>query len=135
MSTNPLQPTLGELVATMTSQVSALVKGEIDLFKAQVQEKGQRFGVGIGLFVGAAVMGFFAFCVLVATFVLVLDLWLPAWAAALIVAAVFLLVAAVLALVGKKQIDAGKEVKPAVVDNLKGDLALVKDSVKEGLSS
>lgn len=129
MTQSPLQPTLGELVATMTHQMTTLVKDEIALFKAQLAEKGQRFGIGIGLFVGAAVLGFFAFAVLITTGILALALVLQPWAAALIMFGVLIVLAAVLALIGKKQFEAASEVKPAVTENLKHDL----DIVKEGL--
>src|SRR3712207_8994988 len=46
-------------------------------------------------------------CVLVATAVLALDVVLPAWLAALIVAVVLLAVAGVLALIGKKDVQQG----------------------------
>lgn len=133
MTQSPLQPTLGELVATITTQLSNLVKGEVDLLKAQVAEKGQKFGIGAGLFAGAAFFGFFAFATLVATAVLALALVLPAWAAALIVAVVLLLIAGLLAFIGKKSIDAGNEVKPEIKDNLKTDVDVIKDGIKEGL--
>lgn len=129
-SNSPLQPTLGELFATLTQQIQSLLRGEVALLKAQVKEKGQKMGLGIGLFVGAAVFAGVAGLVLVATAILALALVLPAWLAALIVAVAFLLIAAVLGLVGKKQLDAANEVKPAIKENIQQDITIVKEGLK-----
>lgn len=129
-SNSPLQPTLGELFATLTQQIQSLLRGEVALLKAQVKEKGQKMGLGIGLFVGAAVFAGVAGLVLVATAILALALVLPAWLAALIVAVVFLLIAAVLGLVGKKQLDAANRVKPAIKENIQQDITIVKEGLK-----
>lgn len=129
-SNSPLQPTLGELFATLTQQIQSLLRGEVALLKAQVKEKGQKMGLGIGLFVGAAVFAGLAGLVLVATAILALALVLPAWLAALIVAVVFLLIAAVLGLVGKKQLDAANRVKPAIKENIQQDITIVKEGLK-----
>lgn len=126
-SGSPLQPTLGELIASLSQQLTTLVKGEVELAKAQVAEKGRSMGLGIGLFVGAGLFGFFAFAVLVATAVLGLANVLPAWLAALIVGVALLLLAGLLAFVGKKALDKAKEVKPEPVANLKQDIEIVKD--------
>jgi hypothetical protein len=126
-SGSPLQPTLGELIASLSQQLTTLVKGEVELAKAQVAEKGKSMGLGIGLFVGAGLFGFFAFAVLVATAVLGLANALPAWLAALIVGVALLLLAGLLAFVGKKALDKAKEVKPEPVANLKQDIEIVKD--------
>lgn len=126
-SGSPLQPTLGELIASLSLQLTTLVKGEVELAKAQVAEKGKSMGLGIGLFVGAGLFGFFAFAVLIATAILGIATALPAWLSALIVGVALLLFAGLLAFVGKKALDKAKEVKPEPVANLKQDIEIVKD--------
>lgn len=126
-SGSPLQPTLGELIASLSLQLTTLVKGEVELAKAQVAEKGKSMGLGIGLFVGAGLFGFFAFAVLIATAILGIATALPAWLSALIVGVALLLLAGLLAFVGKKALDKAKEVKPEPVANLKQDIEIVKD--------
>ena len=125
---SPFQPTLGELVGTLTQQLTNLIKGEIELVKAQVAEKGQKFGIGIGLFVGAGVMAFFAFAVLITTVILALANAVPAWLAALIVAVALLILAALLAFVGKRSIDKANEVEvSSPVASVKADIEIVKE--------
>ena len=77
-------------MSQLSTQIPDLIRSEIRLAQAEVAEKGKRAGIGIGMFSVAGLLGFFGFAVLLATFVLLLDLVLPAWAAALIVAVVAL---------------------------------------------
>ncbi|WP_454293601.1 phage holin family protein [Salana multivorans] len=130
MSQSPLQPTIGELVASLTQQMSALVRGEIDLFKAQLAEKGQKFGIAAGLLAGAAFLGFFGFATIIACIVLAIAEVLAPWLAALIVALALFLIAGVLALVAKKQIDAAGEINPNPVEGIKQDISIVKEGFR-----
>ncbi len=90
-------------------------------------EKGKRAGIGIGMFSGAGLLGFFGFGTLLATVILALSLVMDAWLAALIVTVVLFVGAAVLALMGKSKV---QEATPAVperaVDGVKEDIATVK---------
>lgn len=126
-SDSPLQPTLGELIGTLTQQLTALVKGEVELLKAEVADKGKKMGVGAGLLVGAGLFGFFAFAVLITTAILGLTNVVAPWLAALIVGVALLMIAGLLALVGKKSIDKAKEVHPEPVAHIKQDIEIVKD--------
>jgi len=125
--TEPKEPTLGTLVSDLSSQLPELIRSELRLAQAEVTEKGKRAGIGIGMFSVAGLLGFFGFATLLTTIVLVLDLWMPAWAAALIVTGVLLLGAAVAALVGKKKVTEAAPVKPErAIEGLKQDVATVK---------
>jgi uncharacterized membrane protein YqjE len=125
--TNPPEPSLGTLVSDLSSQIPELIRSEMRLAQAEVAEKGKRAGIGIGMFSVAGLLGFFGLATLIATGVLLLDLVLPAWAAALIVAVVLLAVAGVAALLGKKKVaEAGPPKPERAIDNLKKDVATVK---------
>ena len=57
MSTDPRQErTLGQLVASATQDISALVRSEIALAKAEIAVQAKKAGVGGGLLAGAAVV-------------------------------------------------------------------------------
>jgi len=120
--------TIGELVAALSQQLTTLVRSEIQLAIAQATEKGKNLGVGAGFFAAAGVVGLYLVNVLLAAFVLVLAIWLPAWAAALIVAGVLVVMIAILALLGKKKLDESKKYVPAPQEGLKEDV----DAVKKG---
>jgi uncharacterized membrane protein YqjE len=125
--TNPQEPSLGTLVSDLSAQIPELIRSEMRLAQAEVTEKGKRAGIGLGMFSAAGLLGFFGVATLIATFVLLLDLVLPAWAAALIVAVVLLAVAGVAAVLGKKKVAEAAPAKPErAIDNLKKDVATVK---------
>ncbi|TFD32301.1 phage holin family protein [Cryobacterium cryoconiti] len=116
-----------ELLGELPGQVIALVKAELGAAKAEFAGKAKNIGLGIGLFVVAAVFAFFAVMVLVALAVIALDLVLPLWLAALIVALALLLLAGVLALVGKNRVTAGTTSDPdGVTASIRSDVDALK---------
>jgi uncharacterized membrane protein YqjE len=120
-------PTLGALVHDMTQQMSTLVRDEIRLAQAEMTQKGKRAGIGIGMFSAAGLLAFFGLAVLLTTVILLLDLVMPAWLAALIVAVVLFAVAGVVAMLGKKNVQQATPAKPEeAVEGLKQDVATVK---------
>ena len=123
----PQEASLGTLVSSLSSQIPELIRSEMRLAQAEVAEKGKRAGIGIGMFSVAGLMGFFGLAVLLATFVLLLDLVLPAWAAALIVAVLLFLVAAVAGLLGKNKVaQVGSPTPERAMHGIKKDVATVK---------
>jgi uncharacterized membrane protein YqjE len=96
------RPSLGTLVAGITGELSALVRGEIELAKAEMRESAKAGAAGAALFVVAGVL--LAMVWLLVTwavvYVLVEVADLPTWASFLIVAGFYLLVAIILGTVG-----------------------------------
>jgi hypothetical protein len=128
---DPTDASTGQLIGQLTEQLSRLVRDEARLAQAEVTQKAKRLGIGAGLFGGAGLFAFLGLAVLVATAVLALDLVLPAWAAALVVAVALFLVAGVLALVGKKDVEkASPPVPTQAIAGVQADIA----TVKQGLS-
>ncbi|MEH1056513.1 phage holin family protein [Micromonospora sp. CPCC 206171] len=126
------EPSTAELVQRATEQVSRLVRDELALARAELTRKGKHAGIGIGLFGGGGALAFYGLGALVVTAVLLLDLVMPAWLAALIVAVLLFLVAGVLALVGKKQVSQAVPPVPAsTVQSLRADVDVVTAAVKD----
>jgi len=94
---------MGELLKQLSQETTTLVRQELELAKAEMAQKGKQAGVGAGMFGGAGLMGFFGLAALISAAVLGLAEVLPAWLAALIVAAVYAAVAAILALLGREK--------------------------------
>ena len=95
---------LGELLGEVTSDLSTLLRQEVELAKAEVRESGTRAGKGIGLLAGAGIGGFLA------VLFVSIALWWGlgylvgnAWSG-LIVAALWGVVAAVLVATGRKEL-------------------------------
>jgi hypothetical protein len=130
-STSSADASLGDLVKAMSTDLSRLVRDELQLAQVELSAKAKTAGVGIGAFGGAGVLAFYGVAVLLAAAVLGLALVLPAWLAALIVGVVVLAIAGVAALIGKKKVE---EAAPAVpertVASVKEDVAEIKESIK-----
>lgn len=120
---------VGELVQQASKQLTELVRGEMRLAQSEMTAKGKRYGKSGGLLGGASLAGFLMLQALMATVIAALALLLPVWAAALIVTAALGVVAAVLALGGKKQIGkAGGPAPQSTIENVKADVAEIKRS-------
>jgi uncharacterized membrane protein YqjE len=94
----------GELLRRLSDETTTLVKQEVELAKAELQQKGKQAGVGAGMFGGAGLFGVASFAALTACIIAALDLGMPLWLAALIVALIWLAVAGALALTGKSKV-------------------------------
>ncbi|MRG58755.1 phage holin family protein [Agromyces sp. CFH 90414] len=96
---------LGDLLAEVSRDVSTLMRQEVELAKAEVRESAKRAGRGAGLLGGAGVAGMLALVFLsIALWWALGYLMGNAWSA-VIVAVIWGVVALVLALTGKKQIE------------------------------
>jgi MFS family permease len=123
---------IADLVKQLTEQTKTLARQEIELAKAELTEKGKKAGLGAGMFGAAGLLGFFAFAVLTACFVLALATAVPAWLAALIVAAVYGAIAGGLALTGKKELQEATPPMPETVETVKEDVAWTKQRAQAG---
>ncbi|MCI7552089.1 MAG: phage holin family protein [Actinomycetaceae bacterium] len=125
------QPTssIGELVAKITAQFSALVRDEMKYAQLQAKAKVTKLGVGGVLLAIAAVFALYMLGTLLLAFGFGLATVLPTWAAFLIVSGVLLVIIIVLALIGLAKLKASKE---HTIDPKTGLLKDV-DAVKKGL--
>ncbi|WP_440709167.1 phage holin family protein [Herbiconiux sp. YIM B11900] len=118
---------LVSLFAELPTLVIQLLKDEIENLKRELTARLAKLGIGIGLFVAAALFAFFALATLVAAAVLGLATVLPAWASALIVAGALLVLAGILALVGVSSVKKGVPPIPEeAITSIKKDINTVK---------
>ncbi|MFD1150057.1 phage holin family protein [Saccharothrix hoggarensis] len=112
----------------LSEQVSRLARDEIRLAVAEMRTKGKRVGAGAGLLGGAGVLAWFGLMTVIAGVVLLLATTMPAWIAAFIVAAAVFVIAGVLALVGRKQLERGTPPVPEeAIAGVKKDIATVSE--------
>lgn len=122
---------LGELFKHLTSDVTLLVRQELDLFRVEMTEKGKGLGAGAGILSAAAVAGLFALGTLTAAVILLLALVMPAWGGALIVTAAYGIAAAILASSGKRKIeDAAPPVPRQTIETVKEDIEWAKTQAR-----
>jgi Putative Actinobacterial Holin-X, holin superfamily III len=135
------QTDIAEVIKNIQADVTAIVRGEIELAKAELIPQAKAAGIGAGLFTVAAVVGLTGLTVLL----LGLSFWLSfgfqtwfhldllpslAWGFATI-AILFFLVAGALALMGKNQLKfTGAKETAASAD---ATVAAVKGAVELGL--
>jgi uncharacterized membrane protein YqjE len=124
---DPRDRSIGELVKDLSSQTSTLVRKEIELARAEVQEKGKLAGKGAGLLAGAAVFGLLALGALTAALIALLDKAMATWVAALIVMALWAVVALVLAKAGQKSLQQATPPAPQTVETVKEDIQWAKN--------
>ena len=125
------QKSLGELFGDLSKEVSALVRQEVQLAKTEITGKITGIAKGAVFLIIAAVMGLAAFAVLLAAAIYALSLFLPSWAAALVVAVVLLLIAGVAALIGIGNLKkAAPPIPVKTIQTLKDDAQWIKEQVK-----
>lgn len=122
----------GELVKDLSTQVSTLVRQELELAKVELTAKGKQAGIGAGMLGGAGLFALYGVGALVATAILALSTAVDAWLAALIVAVVLFAVAGVMALMGRSRARrAGPPVPEQTVATVKEDVRYTKEHVAE----
>jgi Putative Actinobacterial Holin-X, holin superfamily III len=122
---------IGDLLKQLSEETTRLVHQELELAKAELAQKGRQAGIGAGLFGAAAVMGLLAAAALTTCLILLLDMAMPAWLAALIVAVVYAGVAAVLALRGRDRVkQAVPPVPEQTIETVKEDVQWAKTQTR-----
>jgi hypothetical protein len=118
---------IGELFSKLSNETSTLIRQEMALARAEMTEKGKEAGKGAGLFGGAGAVGLLGAGALTAGIILLLDLAIAAWLAAIIVGLVYVAIAAVLGLKGRDRIQAATPPVPEqTVDTVKEDVEWAK---------
>lgn len=100
---------VGELLGDITSNLTTLMKQELDLAKTEAKNEAAKAGKGAGLLAGAGVTGHLALLFASLALMFLLDTWMHTAWAALIVTALWAVVAAVLGSQGRKEL---KELNP-----------------------
>ena len=115
MGQNGEEPTVGQLVANASKDLSTLVRSEIELAKTELKKTAVAAGTGAGMFGAAAFLALLAIVLLsIALAYLFNALGLHPALSFLITAVIYLLIAAVLALLGKRAIGKAKGPQRAI---------------------
>lgn len=122
VGTTPRKRSLVELITSIPILVSDLVTREIELIKAEMLAKLKALGIGAGLLAGALLFLLGMLGVLLTAAIFALSEIMPGWLAALLVAAVLLIIAVVLGLIGYRVLKRGIPPIPTEsIDSLKRD--------------
>jgi uncharacterized membrane protein YqjE len=118
---------IGELVRDLSAQTSTLVRKEIELARAELQQKGKAAGKGAGMLGCAAAAGLLALGALTAALIALLDKEMATWVAALIVMALWAVIALVLAKAGQRSLQRAAPPVPQTVETVKEDIQWAKN--------
>jgi uncharacterized membrane protein YqjE len=122
---------LPDLLKQLSQETTQLVHQELELAKAELQQKGRQAGAGAGMFGGAGALGLAALGALTACLILALDTVMPAWLAALIVAVVYGIIAFVLVKQGQARLKrATPPVPEQTIETVKEDVEWAKTQMR-----
>ena len=127
------QRSMRELIDKLSTDARELVRAEVGLARAELEEKARRLAAGGALVGAAAVLGLVALGALAATAIIALSNVVSTWLAALIVTVVVGVLAGILLLVGIKLLRRGVPPTPTEsVDQMKEDVSWVKARARSG---
>ena len=124
---NARERPFAELVKDLSQQTSTLVRQEIELARVELQQKGKVAGRGVGMLGGAAVAALLALGALTAALIVLLDTAMATWVAALIVMALWAVLAAVLAKAGQKSLKQATPPTSQTIETVKEDIQWAKN--------
>jgi hypothetical protein len=134
------QADIAEVIKNIQADVTTIVKGEIELAKAELLPQAKAAGIGAGMFGAAAYLGLSGAAVLFSGLAFWLSLGFQTWfqlglLAALslgfiVMAILFFLLAGVLVLIGKSRMSFSAP--EATVASAEASVAAVKDAVAKG---
>jgi len=117
---------LGQIVGDITSDMSTLVRQEIDLAKSEMKQEVSKLGRGAGMLGAAGLAGYLTLFFLSFALTYLLDNWMPLELGALIVALLWGIAAAVLGLRGRKEIKQANPQLPVTQQTIKEDVQWAK---------
>lgn len=126
---DPTRKTTTDMLGDALSHVSALVRKEVDLARAEVSENLNKAGIAIGMIVGAVIVALTALNVLSAALVAALtEAGLDAGWSALIIGVIFAIIAFVMASKGVSDLKLSSLAPSRTAKNVKRDAYAVKDA-------
>ena len=116
------EASIGQLVSNATEQMSQLVRSEVELAKTELAASAKKGGIGAGMFGVAGTVALYSSFFFFFFLGWLLDLWLPTWAAFLIVFVLMLVIAGVAALLGLKKVKSTRKPEKTIesMQELKG---------------
>lgn len=120
-------PTTGELVSQLSTEISRLVRDELQLAQVEVTGKAKQAGIGVGMLGTAGLLALYGVGVLIATAILALALAIDAWLAALVVGVGLLAAAGLAALLGRSRMaKAAPPLPTQAVANVREDVETLR---------
>ncbi len=120
------EQSVGELVSGIASDLSTLMRQELDLAKVEVKQEVSKAGKAAGMLGGAGLAGWMVALFLSFTLLYLLDSAIDAGWAALIVALIWAIIGAVLFVIGRNRLKAVDPTPHRTVETVKEDVEWLK---------
>ena len=120
-ATDPAETSVGELIGNISDDLSRLFRQEVELAKAELKQEAAKAGKAAGMLGGAGFAGYLAVVLLSFALVFALGNVMDLGWAALIVAAIWGVIGAVLYANGRKKLKTVDPVPHRTVDTIKED--------------
>ncbi len=122
---------IGELASGIIGDLQGIVRGEVQLAKAELREDAKTAARAAGMLAAGAFLGLvgFTFLMLAVAYVL-FEAGLDRWLAVGIVAVALLVLAAILAMVGRSRLSAANLKPEQTIESLKEDQAWAKSQIE-----
>ena len=120
---------LRDLVGEVADDARDLVRGEIALARAEVEQKVERVVTGVVSLVGAMLLAYAGLIIVLIAAAQALARSVPDWAASLIIGGVVLVIGMVMALIARKALSPSAMVPERTIRNVQADSRVAKESV------
>jgi hypothetical protein len=120
------EQSVGELVSGIASDLSTLMRQELDLAKVEVKQEVSKAGKAAGMLGGAGLAGWMVALFLSFSLLYLLDAAIDAGWAALIVALIWAIIGAVLFVIGRNRLKAVDPTPHRTVETVKEDVEWLK---------
>jgi len=124
------EPTLGDLFTSLTSDLTTLVRKEIDLARTETMEKVTGVTRNVVMMVAGGLVAYAGLIALIMAAIFLLNRSLSLWVSALIVGIVVVVVGVILLMVGKSSLGNMTVVPEKTVESMKENTEWAKEQVK-----
>jgi hypothetical protein len=128
--TDVSRTSLGQLVGEVVGDLSTLMRQELDLAKAELRQEAKKGGKAAGMLGGAGVAGLLVLLFASLALMWWLDDAMHTALAALIVTALWLVVAAVLYVIGRKRLSEVDPTPQQTIETVKEDVQWAKNRTR-----
>ena len=119
---------LRELVGDVAGDARDLVRGEVALARAEVEQKVDRVTAGVISLFGAMMLAYAGLVIVLIAAAQALARVIPDWAASLIVGVIVLVIGTILAIAARRALSPSGMVPNRTVRNVEADARVVKES-------
>jgi len=120
---------IGSLITGLIADLQEIVRGEVRLAKAELKEDASQIGRGVGMLGAGVFFALVGFIFLMLAVTYLLNKSLEMWLSAGIVAAALLVLAVILALVGKNRLSVANLKPEQTIASLKEDQQWAKQQI------